>query len=123
MNGIFAPNVAGGPSPVNCNAFEDPSAASLTAGGGYVFGNLPTAVSWWRSPGFKNEDMSLLKRTTIHESQAILLKFDIQNVFQRHTFGGIDGNPYDAFFGVPGGGGHSVINSPRTIQATIRYEF
>jgi hypothetical protein len=123
VNGIFAPNVAGGPSPVNCNAFEDPSAASLASAGGYVFGNLPTAVSWWRSPGFKNEDMSLLKRTTIHESQAILLKFDIQNVFQRHTFGGIDGNPYDAFFGVPGGGGHSVINSPRTIQATIRYEF
>jgi hypothetical protein len=122
-SGIFAQTVAGNPSPVNCAAFEDPSAASLAAGGGYVFGNLPTAVSWWRSPGFKNEDMSLIKRTTVHEGQAIMLKFDIQNVFNRHTFGGIDGNPTDQFFGVPGGGNHSTLNNPRTIQATIRYEF
>ncbi len=122
-NGIFHANNPGGPSPVNCAAFEDPSAASLATGGGYVFGNLPTAVSWWRSPGFKNEDMSLIKQTTVHERQSILLKFDVQNIFNRHTFGGIDGNPGDAFFGVPGGGGHSVLNAPRTIQATIRYEF
>ena len=122
-NGIFQPNNPGGPSPVNCGAFMDPSAASLSAGGGYVFGNLPTAVSWWRSPGFKDEDFSLIKRTEVHEGQAILLKFDAQNVFNRHTFGGIDGNPGDQFFGVPGGGSHSVLNSPRTIQATIRYEF
>jgi carboxypeptidase family protein len=122
-NGIFQPNNPGGPSPVNCNAFMDPSAASLASGGGYVFGNLPTAVSWWRSPGFKNEDVSLIKRTTVHEGQAVVLKFDIQNLFNRHVFGGIDGNPYDQFFGVPGGGGHSVLNNPRTIQATIRYEF
>jgi len=122
VNGIFQPNQAG-PSPVNCNAFEDPSAASLSAGGGYVFGNIPTAVSWWRSPGYKNEDMSLIKRTAVHEGQSILLKFDVQNVFNRHIFGGIDGNPYDSYFGVPGGGGHTVLNSPRTIQATIRYEF
>ncbi len=122
-NGVFQPSAPGAPSPVNCAAFVDPSAASLSAGGGYAFGNIPTAVSWWRSPGFKNEDVSLIKRTAILEGQWILLKFDIQNVFNRHTFGGIDGNPGDSFFGVPGGGGHSVLNNPRTIQATIRYEF
>jgi hypothetical protein len=123
VNGVYQANVPGAPSPVNCAAFEDPSAASLAAGGGYVFGNLPTAVSWWRSPGFKNEDASLIKRTAVHEGQSVVLKFDIQNVLNRHTFGGIDGNPGDAFFGVPGGGGHSTLNNPRTIQATIRYEF
>ncbi len=122
INGIFQANQTG-TSPVNCGAFEDPSAASLATGGGYVFGNLPSVVSWWRSPGFKNEDMSLIKRTEVREGQSILLKFDVQNVFNRHVFGGIDGNPGDSFFGVPGGGGHSVLNSPRTIQATIRYEF
>ena len=123
VNGIFTANTAGAPSPVNCGAFEDPSAAALHAGGGYVFGNLPTAVSWWRSPGYKNEDFAIIKRTMIREGQNILLKFDIPNAFNRHTFGGIDGNPTDQFFGVPGGGGHSVINGPRQIQATIRYEF
>jgi hypothetical protein len=124
--GIFQQNVPGNPSPVNCAAFEDPSHVNPLPSGAvsqYVFGNLPTAVSWWRSPGFKNEDASVIKRTEVHEGQSILLKFDIQNVLNRHTFGGIDGNPGDAFFGVPGGGGHSVLNNPRTIQATIRYEF
>jgi hypothetical protein len=124
--GIFQQIVPGNPSPVNCAAFEDPSNVNPLPGGAvrqYAFGNLPTAVSWWRSPGFNNEDASLIKRTTVHEGQAILLKFDIQNVLNRHTFGGIDGNPGDSFFGVPGGGGHSTLNNPRTIQATIRYEF
>jgi len=124
--GIFQQNVPGNPSPVNCAAFEDPSNVNPLPSGAvsqYVFGNLPTAVSWWRSPGFKNEDASVIKRTEIHEGQSILLKFDIQNVLNRHTFGGIDGNPGDSFFGVPGGGGHSVLDNPRTIQATIRYEF
>ena len=122
-NGIFAPNAPGNPSPVNCAAFEDPSAASISAGGGYAFGNLPTAVSWWRSPGYKNEDFAIIKRTSIREGKDILFKLDIPNAFNRHTFGGIDGNPFDTFFGVPGGGGHGVINQARTIQATLRYEF
>jgi hypothetical protein len=123
VSGIYQPVVPGNPSPVNCAAFEDPSAASISNGGGYVFGNLPTAVSWWRSPGFKDEDLSVIKRTSVHEGHSILFKVDAQNVFNRHTFGGIDGNPTDSFFGVPGGGGHTVLNNPRTLQATIRYEF
>lgn len=122
-SGIFQPNNPGAASPVNCNAFMDPSAASLSSGGGYVFGNLPTAVSWWRSPGFKNEDVSIIKRTSVREGQDLVLKFDIQNLLNRHVFAGIDGWPGDQYFGVPGGGGHNVLNSPRTIQATIRYEF
>jgi hypothetical protein len=122
-NGIWSSAVPGSPSPVNCSAFIDQSGASLATGGGYVFGTLPTAVSWWRSPGYKNEDVSLIKKTEIREGQSILLKFDIQNVLNRHTLGGIDGYPGDQFFGVPGGGSHSDLNNPRTIQATIRYEF
>ena len=111
------------PSPVNCDAFVDPSAASLAGGGGYVFGDLPTAVSWWRSPGFMNEDFSIIKRTSIREGQSILFKADIPNAFNRHTFGGVDGWPGDQYFGVPGGSGHSVINGPRQIQLMLRYEF
>jgi hypothetical protein len=52
-----------------------------------------------------------------------MFKLDIPNAFNRHVFGAIDGNPTDPFFGVPGGGGHGVINAPRTLQATLRYEF
>ncbi|PYV67628.1 MAG: hypothetical protein DMG96_38750 [Acidobacteria bacterium] len=122
-NGLYAPNVPTAPQTTNCGAFVDPSAASLATGGGYVFGNLPTAVSWWRSPGYMNEDFAIIKRTSIRESQNILFKADIPNAFNRHTFGGIDGWPGDQYFGVPGGSGHAVINSPRQIQLTLRYEF
>jgi hypothetical protein len=122
-NGLYAPNVSTAPQTVNCGAFVDPSAASLAAGGGYVFGDLPTAVSWWRSPGYKNEDFAIIKRTSIREGQNILFKADIPNAFNRHIFGGIDGWPGDQYFGVPGGSGHGVINSPRQIQLTLRYEF
>lgn len=120
----FPPQGVISPTPANCAAFEDPSAVSLASGGGYAFGNIPEVVGWWRSPHYLNEDFSIIKRTTIREGQNILFKLDLPNAFNRHTFGGIDGDPlFDNFFGVPGGGGHSVINAPRTIQATLRYEF
>lgn len=122
-SGIFSTAVPGNPSPANCAAYIDPSAVSLNAGGGYVFGNIPPVVSWWRSPGYKNEDFAILKRTTIREGKDILFKLDIPNAFNRHVYGVIDGNPGDSYFGVPGGGGHGVVNAPRQIQATLRFEF
>ncbi|MGA8442827.1 MAG: carboxypeptidase regulatory-like domain-containing protein [Candidatus Sulfotelmatobacter sp.] len=123
-NGVFAPIVPGNPTSVNCAAYLDPSKGSLNAGGGYVYGNLPSVVSWWRSPAYKNEDFSIIKRTAIREGQAIMFKLDIPNAFNRHIFGAINGNPSgDAYFGVPGGDSHNVINAARTLQATLRYEF
>ena len=121
--GVFQPNVPGAPSPANCSAFENPSDASLAAGGGYTFGNLPSVVGWWRSPAYKNEDFAIIKRTAITENKMIVFKLDIPNAFNRHIFGAIDGYPGDTFFGVPGGSGHSVINAPRQIQATLRFDF
>jgi len=122
-NGVWNPNAPTAPRSANCDAFIDPSAAGLVSGAGYVFGNLPTAVSWWRSPGYKNEDFAILKRTSIREGQNILFKLDILNAFNRHTFGGIYAYPGDQYFGVPGGGGHGVINPARSMQLTLRYEF
>jgi hypothetical protein len=122
-NQIFVPNNPGGPTTVNCYAYIDPSRVSLDQGGGFVFGNLPSVEGWWRSPAYKNEDFSIIKRTDIREGQDILFKLDFPNAFNRHVFGTVDGNPTDGFFGVPGGGGHSVVNAPRALQATLRYEF
>src|SRR5262249_42519473 len=110
------------PSPANCAAYLDPSTAPLAAGGGYVFGNLPPVVGYWRSPSYKNEDISIIKRTTIAEGKWIMLTFDVRNAFNRHSVGAIDGGPGDKYFGVPGGGG-GVINGPRNIQITARFVF
>ncbi len=130
--GTFVQNTTGGTNPtsnpvVNCAGLLDPSAASLAAGGGYVYGNLPQVLSSWRSPGYLNEDFSIIKRTTIRESQAILFKLDIPNAFNRHIFGQVDGNLGDRHFGVPGFGNFAgipaVLNGARQIQATLRYDF
>ncbi len=92
-------------------------------GAPYVFGNLPPVEGWLRSPGYVNEDFAIIKRTQIRESSSIVFKLDIPNAFNRHVFSSLSGSPSDQFFGVPGGGGHSVLNGSRQIQATLRYEF
>jgi hypothetical protein len=123
-NGTF--NAASTPV-VNCVGIIDPSAASLAAGGGFVYGNLPQIVSSWRSPPYLNEDFSIIKRTVIRESQEVVFKLDIPNAFNRHVFGQVDGNIFDRHFGLPGFGNFSgvptVLNGPRQIQATLRYQF
>ena len=121
-NGTFTANTSN--NFFNCAALLDPNAsASLVAQQGFVFGNLPVAFSNIRSPGFINEDFAIIKRTYITESQSFILKVDIPNAFNRHVFGGIDGNPTSSTFGVPGGGNHSVLNAARQIQITLRYQF
>jgi len=108
----------------NCAALLDPNtSAALVATQGYVFGNLPVAFGNIRSPGYVNEDFSIIKRTYITESQSLIFKLDIPNAFNRHVFGGIDGNPGSSTFGVPGGGNHSVLDPARQIQITLRYQF
>jgi len=107
----------------NCAAIIDPNAPDLVAAQGYSFGNLPVFFSGIRSPGYVNEDFSIIKRTAITEGQFVTFKVDLPNAFNRHVFGQLDGNPFSGSFGVPGGGGHAVLNAQRQIQLTLRYEF
>ncbi len=109
----------------NCAAFldpNDPNSASF-AQNGFTFGNVPLSFGNIRNPGYVNEDFSIIKRTTLSESHTIVFKLDIPNAFNRHSFGRIDGNITSSTFGVPGGGGHSVLNAPRIIQMSLRYQF
>src|SRR5882762_1288453 len=109
----------------NCAAFldpNDPNSASF-AQNGFTFGNMPLSFSNIRNPGYVNEDFSIIKRTTLSESHTIVFKLDIPNAFNRHSFGHIDGNITSSTFGVPGGGGRSVLNAPRIIQMSLRYQF
>jgi hypothetical protein len=107
----------------NCAAFLQPDADSLVAQRGYVFGNLPVAMSGLRNPGYVNEDFAIVKRTTLFESHILIFKVDIPNAFNRHVFGRRDGNIFSNTFGVPGGGNHNVLNAARQLQLTLRYQF
>jgi hypothetical protein len=123
-NGTFSFSSNSNSPILNCAALLDPSKiVGSVPGAPYVFGNLPPVEGWLRSPGYVNEDFAIIKRTQIRESSSIVFKLDIPNAFNRHVFSSLSGSPGDSFFGVPGGGGHGVLNGSRQIQATLRYEF
>jgi len=124
-DGTFSSN--SGNNYFNCAAFLDPNAASLVAQRGYVFGDLSQAVGSIRNPGYINEDFSIIKSTKLFESHTFTFKVDIPNAFNRHVFGRRDGCIGCGTFGVPGNAQfsapHVVLNAPRKIQLTLRYQF
>jgi hypothetical protein len=108
----------------NCGAFTDPNSVSNIAQRGYAFGNIARTIGNIRSPAYLNEDFSVIKRTTLYESHAIIFRADLLNAFNRHTFAALDGNWSDATFGIPGAGGSGmIVNYPKTVQLSLRYEF
>jgi len=109
----------------NCAAFIDPNPSALIAQRGYIYGNAPLVLGNVRSPGYYNEDFSILKNTPIHENHEIDFKVDIPNAFNRHVFGTLDGWVGDSNFGAPKGvfGGNPVASPVRQIQLTLRYKF
>ena len=123
-DGTFTANT--GNNYFNCAAFLDPNVASLVAQRGYVFGNLPQYLSSLRNPGYVNEDFSIIKSTKIFETHTLMFKFDIPNAFNRHVFGRRDGKLTSSTFGAPGNAnfnGFTVLNAPRKLQLTLRYQF
>lgn|SRR5215469_764354 len=108
----------------NCAAFQDTNSAANVAQRGYTFGGIPRTIGSVRSAPYYNEDFSIIKNTTIHESHLIQFRADLLNAFNRHTFA----NPDSAFnsptFGIPNAGGSSlVVNAPKTVQFSLRYQF
>jgi hypothetical protein len=110
----------------NCAAFFDPNASGVVAANGFSFGDLPKSLGDVRSPGYMNEDFSVIKRVALFEGQALSFKVDFTNAFNRHTFGRGDGCVTCDTFGQPGsqfGGGPNILNGTKKIQLTFRYEF
>jgi len=110
----------------NCAAFFDPNATNLVAARGYAFGDLPKTFGNIRSPGYVNEDFSLIKRFTLYEAHVLSFKADFVNAFNRHTLGRGDGCVTCDTFGQPGsqfGGGPNVLNGQKMVQLTFRYQF
>jgi hypothetical protein len=120
-DGTFSGPGAGVPTLFNCSAFFDQnvSVKSGTPGVPWLFGNAPRVTGAVRSQEYFNEDFSLIKRTTIHESHALVLKVELPNAFNRHVFTRPDTGITDSTFGVSFG----TISPQRTLQLTLRYEF
>ena len=117
--------VATGAAPYfNCGGFADTNSAANVAARGYTFGNIPRTVGNIRSASYYNEDFSVIKNTYITENQFIQFRVDFLNAFNRHTFAPPDSTWNSSTFGIPAGGGSSlVINAPKTVQFSLRYQF
>jgi len=117
--GLFSPAVAGNATFFNCAAFMDPNAKGLVAARGFTFGNMPRITGEVRSQGYVNEDFSIIKRVSLFESHALILKAELFNAFNRHTFARFDTGIQDATLGASS----FTINNPRNVQFTLRYQF
>ncbi len=104
----------------NGGAFLDENAvANRGEYGAFSLGDMPRVTGEVRTPAYYNEDISILKNTTIHENIVFQLKFELLNALNRHTFNIPDVAPNDNLFGVPNG----TLTNPRNIQVTGRINF
>jgi hypothetical protein len=118
-----------------CQFYINPAAFSLPAPG--EFGNAPNLISALRMPAYINEDLSLSKRTTLHENLNLQFQANFFNALNRTIFsaGGnaqtfiVNAAPPDlsqgslqnsnTVFGIMA----AQQNAPRTIQFGMRLEF
>jgi hypothetical protein len=118
-----------------CQFYINPAAFSLPPAGG--FGNAPNLISSLRVPAYLNEDLSVSKRTTIHENWDMQFQANFFNAFNRTIFSS-GGNPNTFIFNnaPPDLSASSLENSntvfgimaaqqnaPRIIQFGVRLEF
>jgi hypothetical protein len=118
-SGHFNPAVAGNNSWYNPKAFSDPN-ANVTGSTPYSFGDKPDFQGNDRSFPWYEEDWGLTKRVSVTERVNALIRVELFNAFNRHSFGNPDSEPYDGgAFGTVGG----TLNSPRQMQLTFRVDF
>jgi hypothetical protein len=120
---IFNPNVVnGGFDPFtqryfNRGAFVDPNANR--GNGPYQLGNFPRNNGDARAPHYYNEDFSVIRNFTLHESFVLQAKAEFLNAFNRHIFSMPNANPNDPNFGLV----NNTIDLPRSVQFTLRLNF
>ncbi len=116
--GLFTPKM-NSVNYFNCAAFQDPNAPGLVAARGYTFGNMPRITGEVRTSAYVNEDFSIMKRVSLFEAHSLILKAELFNAFNRHTFSRPDTGVQSGTFGSSG----FAINNPRNVQFTLRYQF
>ncbi|MDQ6663795.1 MAG: hypothetical protein M3Z23_05340 [Acidobacteriota bacterium] len=114
LNGTFDPFVNRYYNPA---AFIDPNASRN--GGAYRFGDYPRVNGDARMKPYFNEDFSVIKNMHVFESASLQFKAEFLNAFNRHVFATPDVSPFSPTFGLVTG----TIDSPRSIQFTLRFNF
>lgn len=103
---------------LNAAALADPN-INVGPGQTYTFGNVPRLAGGARVPNYLNEDMSIIKRTTLKEGINFELRGEFFNLLNRHAFGFPDTWDNGPGFGSIG----YTASTPRQIQFTGRVTF
>ena len=125
-SGNFNPFAAGTGADGNPNksyfnkaAFQDPNpVGGPPLGTHYRFGTMARVIGV-RMPAFKQEDFSLIKRTTITERLNLELRFDLLNAFNRHIWNRPDTGVTSPTFGVI----NNTLDAPRSGQFEAKFNF
>jgi len=125
LNGTWDPNAAGAAGAIyNFNAWSQPTAWTL--------GSAPRTDGGARRFPYLNEDISLIKRTSVNERVNVEFRADFLNIFNRTLFGfDQGGDQYGSIIGGNsigggiGGFGHvtSQSNFPREIQFGLKINY
>ena len=118
-----------------CQFYINPAAFTPPPAGG--FGNVPNLIAGLRMPAFYDEDLSVSKRTSIHENLDLQIQANFFNAFNRVVFSnGGDAQTFILNAAPPNLSTASLANSatvfgimtsqqnaPRTIQFGMKLEF
>jgi Carboxypeptidase regulatory-like domain len=109
---------------LNDAAFVDQNVnVPTTPGEAYQLGNVPRTLNGYlgaRLPTFYDEDFSIVKRFPFIREQNIEFRAEMFNAFNRHIWGGPNGNPYNAAsFGQVTG----TASTSRQVQFQLRIHY
>jgi hypothetical protein len=107
------------PDNPNIRWFNYGSSAPYTNTPAYTLGTASIYNTNFRNPWFRQENLSISKSFAIWESVRFTYRADAFNIFNRTSFGGINGTIGNANFGRP----QSAQNGPRVITMGLRMEF
>ena len=119
------PNRVAGVQAIKSTGGFDPAtslylnAAAFTQPAAYTFGTAAPNYGDIRAFGTVNEDVSLHKSFRFFEGHQLQFRVEAFNLFNRVVFGSPDSNTLSPNFGKIA----STLNSPRSVQLVLRYEF
>lgn len=107
------------PDNPNIRWFNYGANAPYTNTPAYTLGTASIYNTNFRNPWFRQENLSISKSFAIWESVRFTYRADAFNIFNRTSFGGVNGTIGNANFGRP----QSAQNGPRVITMGLRMEF
>lgn len=83
-----------------------------------TYGTAPRTLNY-RTPGFRNMHLALLKRVRLAEGKVLEFRLEAFDLTNASIFDGPNATAFSPSFGVI----NSTANSPRELQAAVKFRF